>query len=637
MIPRAQIIKTIAPIIKGWADAILPPPAPMDIIEYSRSIIIPENKEGDRSYDPEANRATYFILRAIMRGYRKLVFIGPAQDGKTLLLVIILSWVLFERRRGCGLAYPDMRINDDQWGKKYLPVIRAMGHDKHFPDEGSGSDSGTAPTLLLKNTAALFRLGAGAQNQAGQAGRTVYCVIKDEHDDMRPQKASKLDQRTQGQEDDYLIITTSTIKRSDSPTHRQYSNSTMCRIGIPCFHCGVYFVPDWFDHVRYDNSSARAARETVRLICPEGCEMDDDERKAVCRRGVEVAEGQTLQPDGSVEGPEPQALEYGMLWESLTSERKSLRRMAEEYVDAEVAQKRGNIEPMQTWHQDTLSRHYSDPGKSLQADKAILARKSALAQHDLGQVPDENTAPIIVTCIDVQHRELYYASLALSADLERWWIVDHGYYPFAGSREIPTEQQFTSALDEVEKIVLRGYERPSGEIVFPVVGGVDVKDGTNPHREALHKWIAAHPGWHAVHGQGAKQSADDRDGAVSMQIPGVLTVADNAKLTGGVRQLIAINVFLMRQRLVRELMADMNAARCGYLPRDEGSDGHLIKELTAEKLEETKKGPAWVRIYRHNHRFDLGVYCLALAEWWVATVTQNTAASAADYVQEAAK
>jgi phage terminase large subunit GpA-like protein len=124
------------------------------------------------------------------------------------------------------------------------------------------------------------------------------------------------------------------------------------------------------------------------------------------------------------------------------------------------------------------------------------------------------------------------------------------------------------------------------------------------------------PGCYPLHGQGERQGKDSAGGAAILRIPGVLSV--NRQTTAvPAYDLLAIAGDILKGAVLRDLSRDHGSSSCGYIPHGEAARGWLIKELCAERLEDTPLGPRYVKTYQHNHRLDCAVYNRALGKWLI--------------------
>jgi phage terminase large subunit GpA-like protein len=127
-------------------------------------------------------------------------------------------------------------------------------------------------------------------------------------------------------------------------------------------------------------------------------------------------------------------------------------------------------------------------------------------------------------------------------------------------------------------------------------------------------WLRGRKGWWPVRGQSDRQEADPGSGRIIEQLPGVLTAyRQETALPSWVQ--LAIHVDALKEEVMRALARPAGTPGAGHLPPGEAADGELVRELCAERKEQTITGWRWVRRHKHNHRLDASVYALALAKW----------------------
>lgn len=622
MLVSPVLYEQLAARVVRWAEQLAPPPPPRSLMEFARSLrVLVDGEAVPVDFDHPAQ--VEFLRQVERRYYKDFVVVGPAQDGKTLVVtVIVVLWVLIELRRPVAICGPDMRVVREIWRDKVLTVIQASGYDHLMPDSGDGAERGVADSMLLRNGARVYLLGAGAKSQSGQAMRTVYLVVVEEADDVRKLRVRKFHERNQSFGDDYLTIDTGTIKLNNkSYTQETFDASTGARLQIRCPECGTWWWPDWITDAQMDESNPIAAAATWRLRCPRGHLLTDARRVEAVRHGVMAMRDQTV--TGTVARPRihgdvPPSDVCGIWWDRVTSPRTSMARQARAWVKANREYEAGDHTALEAFHQDCLSRPWEDADRTLQAVHAHLEAKSRQAVYPLRVAPPAELAERLYGFIDMQHRMLYWMVIAYSWQTARWWIVHHGEYAFARERMRATEQEVLEALDELwTDAHLAGYPRAdTGEMVRPRVWGVDVADGTNPNKASILGWAITHPGVYPCHGQSDSQTADQRDGAAKFMLPGVLSLHTQNKHVPPY-DLVVTAVDQLKARVVRDLGRPFEAdSHSAYLPANETRHSHLVRELCAEKQITTDDGTLkWDLTYRHNHRLDCAAGSLGVALW----------------------
>lgn len=125
---------------------------------------------------------------------------------------------------------------------------------------------------------------------------------------------------------------------------RLWQSGTRYHWAWPCPECGDYFIPrfkllQWEKPKSEDGRDAPSdpifAGKTAHLICPNcGCEIHDESKEDMNAKGVYVAPGQHVTPDGIVHGEPPDSLTLSYWVSGLASPFKTYGARASEYVEA---------------------------------------------------------------------------------------------------------------------------------------------------------------------------------------------------------------------------------------------------------------------------------------------------------------
>lgn len=631
-----------------------PPPPPRRLSEVAGSLRITEGPRGPRPespkgdlLDPNEHHGWRAALRlcASMR-YRTVCVIGCPQDGKdTTVSGPLIVWALNDLRRSVVYATTDRRLISALWQAKVEATMKASGYAHLFPADGEGSAGGTPGGILFTSGARLYLLGAGASNGGGQAGVSSWLVIITEADKLRSKQREHLEDRNKSYQDERLTLLIGTLDSGDKGQWATYHESTMGRMHHPCRHCAARtpLNPAWQplepDQVQFDATNADLARSTARIKCRAmGCLWDETDRKWSVARSVEVFAGQSVTgpADAPVITGDPIPAEIGGLriW-AMDSPFRSMPEYAATLRDKKDRLARtGDHEPLKAFTESENVMPYENKDEVLKLRESDLALRSSLAIHALKQSPDDGD--ICVVTVDQQLRRLIFTSLIFRIHDEAWWIVDHDSVSICGEVEQPTEAQFITAATTIEARVMSGYARPSGQIIKPMMGGIDTADGNT--RERALKWMRQRPGWYAVRGQGGAHDASDALGEAVLRLPGVLTVYHQTKSVPHYQQ-IAIAVDIIKGEVMRALSRKPGSPGAGHLPKGEAAQGWLIRELCAEHQEMTPDGPVWIQDHRHNHRLDCTAYGLALAKYLahLRIINPGNNNTATDYAAKVAK
>jgi phage terminase large subunit GpA-like protein len=608
-----------------------PPPAPRWLSDVTRSLRVTEGKRGPRPEAPEGdllNPDQHPPQRAVLRmwasaRWRVLVVLGPPQDGKdTGCIGPIFVHTIAERRRPIVYATTDLRLSGKMVRSKILPVFKASGLGHLLPTGGLASSGGTPDEILFNTGVRSYFLGAGASNGAGQAGVTAWAVIINEADKVRATQREKLLDRNKsyGDERQSLLIGTVDVD-TEGGLYSIYGESTQGRMHHPCRRCGVYQALEP-EQVEYDATNPDLARSTARIRCSACKEtLDEDDRQWMVAHSIEVHAGQRIEGRGTT-GPdagrlvgEPLASEFGGLrWWALDSPFRSLREYAaEERAAKETMAKTGDDRVLREFTHTEQVRPYRNQDKTLALREMSLAVRAADAVHARGEAPAD--ADICAIGIDQQLRRLLFSVIAYRASDHCWWIVDYGFQGICTEGESPTDAQAQRALSAIEARVMGGYARPSGLLLRPMAGGVDISDGGTQERALT--WLRSRTGWYPIRGQSdyaRAQHASDAAGDAIFRLPGVLAIYRQRKSLPHWDRFDP-DVDSLKADIFRSLERQPGSPGAGHLPRGEGAQDDLIRQLTAERQEMTDSGPRWVAIRRHNHYLDTTVYGLAFCKY----------------------
>lgn len=182
----------------------------------------------------------------------------------------------------------------------------------------------------------------------------------------------------------------------------------------PCPHCGEYFIPRFRclawdkpkdDAGREQKSTPHMAGKTAHLVCPRnGCVITDDAKAWMNERGVYVAPGQSVTPDGVVEGLEPESWTISYWVSGLASPFVSWGERAAAYVNAVRS---GDHEQIKVVVNGGFGELYV-PGDGDVPEWAEVQKlgETAEAPYHTGQAPEWVQA--VTMAVDVQKNRLIF-------------------------------------------------------------------------------------------------------------------------------------------------------------------------------------------------------------------------------------
>lgn len=309
-----------------------------------QEIVLPDGPRRGFPYQVSFMPFASEILEEFDRGrYSSFFGSGPAQGGKTLHFTIIPTlYHLFEIEETVIFGAPVVDMAKAAYADRILPAIEQSPRYRHLlPDSGGGSRGGVANAIRFGNGATLRFLGAGGGDQQ-VSSYTARVVVATELDKMdEPGKVSreadpvtKLMARTQafaagGRSRFYGECTMST---KDGRIYREVCEfGTDSRVFLPCQHCRAWVFPERSGLVGWqDGENEAAAGRLARFQCPACRNLwtEDDRLRSIASPRT-VSKGQTVTPDGTVEGPQPDTRTWGFRWNAMASPLLSLSNLGE--------------------------------------------------------------------------------------------------------------------------------------------------------------------------------------------------------------------------------------------------------------------------------------------------------------------
>lgn len=225
-----------------------------------------------------------------------------------------------------------------------------------------------------------------------------------------------------------------------SPIWQLWQEGTRREWAWPCPHCKAYFVPR-FRLLNWPKDSTPAqAFKAARLACPHcGALIDDAAKTEMNARGVYVAPGQAVSPDGAVSGPAPEG-ECASFWVSgLCSPWRSFGHRARAFLTAVNSGDPGRI-------QAVLNTGYGEL-YHVGGDAPDWSEIAALREgYESGTVPH---GVQVLTCgVDVQKNRLVFAVRGWGHNFESW-LIEHG--------ELWGETEFDSVWLDLANMLDREY------------------------------------------------------------------------------------------------------------------------------------------------------------------------------------
>jgi phage terminase large subunit GpA-like protein len=600
---------------------IAPPPRPRELVPFVSMLFLPPGgpkrpTEADPPvlYDPFGHPIQLLILRELASGrWRKFVIVACTQDGKSWLIQVLVFWVTCELREPMVYGAPDLRTAQDAWLQKIEPALRASGLDSFMPRRGTGSEGGSnVTTVALNGGGLLIFLGAGGKNGSGQASRTSRWVVVDEFGKIKKELTGKFDARADSFDSEGRIVKAGTVEADvDDTLLEEYELGSRSRGQVRCHLCGEYTVLDW-EQVEANYETERTAAQSVRIHCAR-CKgaWTDEERKANLVTMVLVHAGQQVRRDGGIEGDQPGTFTCSVMWGALESPLKSLGVLAVKYGAAILRYERGNAQPLIDFYHDQLARVAPIKDGREEIHQKDLAARSAGSDYQVVRLGEDQWVfmaamlprgvAYLTAAIDQSLRRLWF--VLRGHDLEgRTWTLGWGRIPLCMDLETPNKAQRHAGLDTIRDLLWRGLPQVRGEVMKPVVCGVDVSE----FQSETVDWLVANPNCIALRGTGATQVRGMTQGSGKEVVtePGWYQVREYERAAGDRFEIVWIDSDSVKTELHRALKREPGTTAAAHLPRGLDPDDEFTLQMTAEKFMKTPGG-RWTWVHQGHPRNDL--------------------------------
>lgn len=392
--------------------------------------------------------------------YKRIVAAMGAQQGKTDLELDLIGHRLDQRPAPILYVGPTKEFVTDQFEPRLMTLF----------DEAPALKAKVARGKRMKKTrktvaGVSVRLAHGGSSSALKSDPAALALV-DEYDEMLS--------NIKGQGDplglveargftyaDFVTVVTSTPSRGlvetevdpvsglefwseadpddiESGIWKLFQEGTRYHWAWPCPHCGEYFIPR-FKNLRWPKGSSPAqARRAAYLQCPQGCAdpILYSHLRDMNARGVYVAPGQAVGPDGIVHGPVPDSSTCSFWVSGLASPFVTWGERAEDYLLAVAS---GEGDKVQTAINAGFGECYTMGGGG-DLPEWEEVRRLALP-YEIGDLPE---GVIFLTAgVDVQKNRLVYVIRGWGVRQESWLIASGELW---GSTD---EQDVWTDLDDV--------------------------------------------------------------------------------------------------------------------------------------------------------------------------------------------
>lgn len=559
------------------------------------------------------------------RHYDAVIFVAPAQTGKTQALVD--NWIfhtichdpvdflLVEKSEGEARKHSKTKIDRTIRASPNIAAKLAKGHGDNVHEKRTKSGAFIWIKWPTKNTL------SGAT--ISRIALTDYDRFPDDIDGEGPAFDLAYSRRTYFGSRGMVLVESSPSKRIINPKWTASTpHESPPTIGIgglfntgdrrlvysQCPHCRDWISlsssPDVIS-VPQGITDPWEIGKRASLICPAaGCLISQDDEREFKRNGRWVKEGQTIDDDGHLQDDGVVA-RRASFW--LSGWFASFSTWGEIITEYQIAKRQyeitGDDESVKTAVNTKIGGvFWSAADRASAEDSAMIAgrRESTWARY---RVPEK--ARVIFALVDVQKRSFEVAIIARGPDAERWLMERFSMRRTEKTHDQIRPASFAEHWDELTSRVLRSsYRLPGGLSLKVHAMGIDSGGEAGATERAYDYWRALEPADRGrtilVRGVGSiaggmltrmtrpdSRGRKDRPTGGRGDVPVLQIFANRAK--------DAVNADLMRTEPGR-----------GFIHFPEWMTSSQLRELQAESRDDKGR---WIKIAaRKNELFDLLVY-----------------------------
>lgn len=521
----------------------------------------------------------------------EVVAIKPTQMGFTTIANIALCATAHRYPGPAMLVQPTDDMVKKHSKKKLAPTVAAIPCLKGVIKKSKSRDSGN--TLLLKEFPGGSWTLTGSNSPVSARSDSIRYLILDDYNGFIPDAGGEgapgdlFKKRTDafGNKKKIYINSTPTEKGA-SNIDDEFEESSQGYFSVPCPHCAEYQYlvfggPDAEHGIKFDRDEDGQIID-VWYVC-QHCHgrIEEWQKTEMLSKPKYIHKF----PDRKKRGFKVNSLYSPLGW-------VSWKQIAEEFLKAAKALRRGDSRQMKVWTNTRMSESYEVDGEQPEWEK-LAARAEP---YKMLTVPKK--AGRIVAGVDTQDNRLEVVVMAYGRNWESWVIYKSTLY---GD---PDQPGVWAQLDE---LLYRQYAHESGAELEISAMGID-SGGHKTH--AVYNYCRTRNKAFAIKGSSSKNA----------EIIGPPKKQDvnlkGKKLKKGV-ETRQIGTHRIKQTIYDWLqLAELG---WGYIHFPIGLEDEFYKQLTAEKLETkyNKAGYAvkeWQKTRERNDILDCVVYCYAMAQ-----------------------
>ncbi len=358
-----------------------------------------------------------------------------------------------------------------------------------------------------------------------------------------------------------------------------YERSDMREYHVVCPECGGLQILKW-ENLKFEHNDEHQLIEEPYYVCEHcGCRLE--EHRKTWMMATENGAKWIPTRESKIRGYRINSLYSPLGW-------LSWRQIAQEFLDASLELKRGNVQPMKAWQTTRMAKAWAGANADSRGEETILR---LCDDRPRGLVP--SAADVLIMSVDTQKWGFWYVIRAWQFGAERnSWLVREGFVEsFDALLEI-ADGHYEDVHKTAYKVRLRVIDSGGGRADSGVSRTAEVYDFCSRHR-----------GWVPVKGSSGQMRAPLRYSNLE-HFPGT-----NKAIPGGLTLLMLDTAYFK----------DFLSGKLGVVPGDPGAymlHSETTKEYAGQMLAEYKDDHGdWVcRAGRDNHYWDCEIYNLAAAE-----------------------
>ncbi|MBF0444627.1 MAG: phage terminase large subunit family protein [Magnetococcales bacterium] len=395
---------------------LLRPPPPRTADQWADQCrILPQ---GSAEPGPWRSARTPYMIQ-IMRAcsdphYKRIIAVMGSQMGKSEGLFNVIGHRLDDDPAPVLFIAPNQKLAESVSNDRVMKMFKSV------PSLWSKLAKGKQNKMTEKFIAGV-RLGFGWAGSATElSSHPAGIVLVDERDRMgndvdgEGDPVELAEARTSTFPDGKVIVTSTPTIEGGSPIWALYEEGTRFQWAWPCPECGEYFSPRFELLTWPKDATPQQTLKEARIQCPVCDALIGDEHKtAMNARGVYVAPGQEITPQGEIIGDPPDS-DTASFWVSgLCSPWRTFGQRAKSFLEATRSKEPGRIQAVINTGFGEL---YKMSGEAPDWERVAELRGG----YSSDEIPKGVQR---ITCgVDVQKNRLVYAVRGWGVNFESWLI-----------------------------------------------------------------------------------------------------------------------------------------------------------------------------------------------------------------------